>query len=518
MEKKWSCLKEVHRFNKRRRWYLKLLPFFLGAVCLALSFAFKGWIHNLELEKYKYEHGNLLMENELLLRRERPEYGEEAEVGWQTDDLFSTSFLLEEDELDALGNLEGVQSILPYFIFQSSYNMYHNNPKSFFSWRNASYPVQTFTWLASNYQQAAGNICGEYKAVPYLDQEQMDKIALAVDVTAENGAYLSETMAEAMGIDTASLDGLIIRFEICPPICLQEFDLNGTGLEEYWDSRRPGDSINPIYSYQVEYGNPVTITIPVRGILPNDRSGGSVGDGSRDILTDEPVKWVKGGIALPYQTMNDIVDEHASKTNFGHHYLAYQPISYLVVLDSPENADKAVEQLYGMKKGYRLSAGSSVNYGMLFWLDAAQIGAYIAVILLFAAAALFAALTGMRHKNADSFSPKQFSRCRRWGAVLEALKMLVVIVPVYLAEVARYVVEIGGLFSGSEFSWEFLNDETFWTFLRSTFPMYFFDQPGLDPIVLFSAAAAYGLALAVIPIFLESRNSKRDDLLGEKWF
>ncbi len=517
MGQKWSCLKEVHRFNKKRRWYLKLLPFVLGAVCLALSFAFKDWGRSFEAEKYKYEHGNLLMENELLLYRERLEYGEETEVGWQTDDLLSTSLLLEEDEMDALEKLDGVQSILPYFVFQSSYNIYYNNPKSFFSWRNANYPVQTFTWFVDGYLQAAGNICGEYKAVPYLDQEQMDKIALTVDGTVENGAYLSETMADVIGIDASALDGLMIQFEICPPICLQEFDLGGTDLEEYWDSRRPGDSINPIYSYQTEFGNLVTITIPVRGILPNDRSGGATSEYLRD---GEPIEWVKGGIALPHQTMKDIVDQYASKINFGSHYLAYRPVSYLITLDTPEDADRVAEQIYGLEKGYRLSASSSVNYDMLFWLDAAQVGVYIAVVLLFAAAAFFAAFTGMKQRNTDSLSSKQFSCCRCWGTILEVLKMLAVIVPVYFVAVFCLVLEAGGYLIGDGFAWEALSGKFFWEFFKDNF-IHYLRSPylSLDSMVLFLATATYGVTLAVIPIFLESKrrkNLKKDDLFGEE--
>lgn len=486
-QEKWSPFKAVYHYNKTKRWYIRLLPFVLGVLIFSVSYYFDGWLRHLDWQK-KFEcQGNWLADDELYLFKSlNLSQGQEREIG-----IFMGNpdrLAIGEDKLQEIKKLDGVKEVKPYFSFQSAYNLYEDNYQNTFVWRDAAHPPQVFSWLnESLLATAAGpSIYGSYSAYPYFKQAKMDSLSIAVDEAVENGAYISEVLAKKMGIGIGSLNGLTIQFEICPPLCIKD----------------GGNLYDEGYLY-TEYGKPVQITVPVRGILPDNVSGGETLKTITDMSKVTTVEETYGSIMLPYEMMEAVLMENVSYEDIGGYYVAYRPLSYMIFLNDPASAKAVAQSIFALDENLQLSGEAPVDSGTAFWLDAAKAGIHLLVFLFFAAAALLMTWYGIK-RYSGVMRQDRFYSCVLWGTGLELAKILAGAVVCLPVSMVVHAWQKYSFFGAAEIGfWEYFTGN-----LYNPFNL-------LNLSVLFAVFCVFGAVMIVSAIFLHRRFEKKREVLKE---
>lgn len=313
----------------------------------------------------------------------------------------------------------------------------------------------------------------------------MDGLSIAVDEAVENGAYISEVLAKKMGIGTGSLNGLTIQFEICPPFCVE-----GTGI------------ISDEECLYTRYGRPIQITVPVRGILPDNVSGGETLETFLNLSKGTIVEKTYGSIMLPYEMMEAVLIENVSYEDIGGAYVAYRPLSYMIFLDDPTSAEAVAQSIFELDAFIQLSGEALADSGMAFWLDAAKAGIYLLVFLFFAAAALLMTRYGMKRYSAVMRQDRFYS-CVLWGTGLELAKILAAAVICLPVSMVVHAWQKYSFFGAAIGFWEYFTGNLYSPFNLLNLP------------VLFAVFCVFGAVMVVSAIFLHRRFEKKQEGLKE---
>lgn len=206
------------QYSKKWELFFRFVPILVGAAVVVSAYWVSGLLREIERWKSGYEEENILSANELVLSKTLiPEA-----VHWNNTQFSYSGTLFDEGEIDEVKKVAGVKAVTPFLCFSSEYSPYADNQTNTFVWRDAKHLPQTYTWTNQYLSDSPDStINGVYQAVSYLNQEKMDSLCLAVNETIRDGAYLTAEMARKMGINTDSIDDLIIRFDICVPLAYQ---------------------------------------------------------------------------------------------------------------------------------------------------------------------------------------------------------------------------------------------------------------------------------------------------------